>query len=191
MSIVLEAGHLQAVSGMQMSFQPECPLKDIEEAKYVSTKRTKLLAGMDGGHNKFLESIIVWVDMRLSRKLWKQVDTYRMATKQSKSTMHTIMKRPLTHDDFDAHVGIGTLAELNEYIRRGDFEAIADNLPMSYMQTRRVCFSYKTIRNIILQRYNHTLKEWHTICDFFIRNLKYPELLGINPEFMYRQKQNI
>lgn len=177
--IVLEAGHTQAVTGSAMSYQEECPLKEVVESSYVSTKRMKLLGGMDGGHNKFLESIMVWVDMRLSQKMWKQFDTYRMCTKQSKSTMHTIMKRALTKDDFDAYIPVGVLAELNDHISKGQFVAVCDNLPMSYLQTRRVCLSYKTIRNIILQRQNHKLYEWQVICAFFLQNLKHPDLLGI------------
>lgn len=179
--IILEAGHTQAVTGMQMSFQTECPLREVQEAQYVSTKKTKLIAGMDGGHNKFLESIMVWVDMRLSMKMWKQFDTYRIATKQSKSTMHTMLRRPLLYSDFDAPINVGTLAELNDWIDKKSWEDVCDNLPMSYLQTRRVCLSYKTLRNIILQRRNHKLHEWHIICDFFMKNLRYPELLGIKP----------
>lgn len=180
--IVHEAGHVLAVTGMQMSYQPECRLKDIQEAQYVSTAKNRLRAGMDGGHNKFLESIIVWVDMRMSMKMWKQFDTYRLCTKQSKSTMHTLLKRPLTQADFDAPVSVGTLATLNEWIRVKAFEEVCDNLPMSFLQTRRVCLSYKTIRNIILQRQSHKLPEWRDVCSFFLKNLHYPELLGITDD---------
>jgi len=47
------------------------------------------LASKDGGHNKFLESIAVWLDITAPRYWWSQLDTYRAGvTKQSESTMH-------------------------------------------------------------------------------------------------------
>ena len=34
------------------------------------------LATKDGGHNKFLESIYVWLDVRAARYWWQEADTF-------------------------------------------------------------------------------------------------------------------
>ena len=177
--IVEEAGHTAAVTGMKFSHQTECDLMEIEEAKYADTKTTRALAKQDSGHNKFLESIIVWVDIRAKLKFWKQFDTYRIGvTKQSKSTMHSIMKRPLTRDDFGYDIADRRVAHYNTLIAEGKFEEISDDLSEGYLQTRRVCLSYKVIRHIIMQRRNHKLPEWQEFCEFMKDMLKYPRLLG-------------
>lgn len=46
----------------------------------------------DGGHNKFLESVILWLDVNAPLYWWTEADTYRLSTKQSESTMHTLEK---------------------------------------------------------------------------------------------------
>ena len=102
--IIEEAGHTAAITGMKFSHQGEGPLDEIEEVSYIDTKSTRTLANKDGGHNKFLESIMVWMDIRAPLKWWKQFDTYRIGvTKQGKSTMHSVMK------SFDILLAIRTL----------------------------------------------------------------------------------
>ena len=46
----------------------------------------------DEGHNKFLESIIIWAEVTAPRYWWQEADTYRLSTKQSESTMHTLIE---------------------------------------------------------------------------------------------------
>lgn len=177
--IVEEAGHYSAVTGMRFSKQVECDLQLIEEAGAISTKTTRTLANKDGGHNKFLESIMVWFDIRASLKFWKQFDTYRVGiTKQSKSTMHTLMKQELTKENFDMYTDYLTIGNVKRYIDTGDFDKATSNLPEGYLQTRRVCCSYKTLRHIIKQRQGHKLKEWAEFIDFMTTMLQKPELLG-------------
>jgi len=177
--IVEEAGHHSAVTGMRFSFQPECPLGDILSVAYVDTSSSRALASKDKGHNKFLESIMVWMDIQAPLYFWKEFDTYRVGiTKQSKSTMHTIMKGCIPDSGFVPEVHIGTIDMLNDLIEQGDFTAVIANLPDGYLQTRRVCISYKGIRSIMLQRKNHKLKEWAVFCEYMLQNLRYPRLLG-------------
>lgn len=178
-----EAGYSEALKGLNYSYMEECRIKDGGyDIPYNAHKRAIRLAKLDGGHNKFLESIIVWVDIRTSLKMWKQLDTYRMCTKQSKSTMHTLLNRLLTQDDFDAPVSTYVLADLNSMIEAKNYNYVYNNLPSSYLQTRLLCLSYKTIRNIVLQRQRHRLKEWIIICDYFKSALDYPGLLGLERE---------
>ena len=51
-------------------------------------------------HRKFLRMIQVWFDANMPRYFWQEMDTYKFSTKNSCSTMHTIMKRPITINDF-------------------------------------------------------------------------------------------
>lgn len=178
--VLEEAGHCLAVGGMQFSHQVECPLNEIEPTKYANTKRARALCDKDGGHNKFLESIAVWIDMRMPLKFWKQFDTYRTGvTKQSKSTMHSIMKRSLDKGDFNYEISPMILAFLNEMIENKEFDKLTDSLPEGYLQTRRVMISYKGIRSILLQREFHKLAEWRFFRVAIINQLKHPDLLGI------------
>ena len=51
-------------------------------------------------HCKFLRQIQVWADFEMPLYWWSEFDTYKFNTKNSCSTMHTIMKRPLELSDF-------------------------------------------------------------------------------------------
>lgn len=177
--IVKEAGHFEAITGARFSHQVECPLEYIEEASYDDLPFAIKLANKDGGHNKFLESIIVWMDIRMPLKWWKQFDTYRVGmTKQGKSTMHSVMKKAFSKYDFKPSVSVRVVDELNEYRDNDNFEAVTDNLPAGYLETRRVCTSYKTIRNILKQRKHHKLPEWKKFRYEMAKQLEYPYLLG-------------
>ena len=134
------------------------------------------LAHKQGGHNKFLESITISLDITAPRYWWSEFDTYRVGvTKQSESTMHTITKRPLTQKDFQGTVVAETLTFLNELIDKYNntpylvtqqtlLHKIKNNLPEGFLQRRIVVLNAKTLQNIIAQRHNHRLREWHTFC---------------------------
>ena len=134
------------------------------------------LAHKQGGHNKFLESINIYLDITAPRYWWSEFDTYRVGvTKQSESTIHTITKRPLTQKDFQGTVVAETLTFLNELIDRYNstpylvtqqtlLHKIKNNLPEGFLQRRIVVLNAKTLQNIIAQRHNHRLREWHTFC---------------------------
>ena len=76
-------------------------------------------------HCKHLRMIMVWADITTSLTVWKQFDTYRAGIeKVSTSTMHTLMKRELTADDFESCNGdcygqhlLATIDYINELIR--------------------------------------------------------------------------
>jgi len=174
--IIKEAGYEEAIGGMAFSFQTEA-IK-IADVKPRSYKAAKTLAHQDGGHNKFLEHIILWVDIRASLTWWKQADTYRVGmSKLSKSTMHTVMKRPLTTWDFGDVIDLNTIDILNTYIMNRDFKRVLDYLPGAYMQTRRCCLNYKTVRNMINQRQGHKLPEWKDFIEGILENVEHKQLL--------------
>lgn len=138
------------------------------------------LAPLDNGHNKFLEMIVVWMDITAPRYWWQQFDTYRTGvTKQSQSTMHTGLKRPLTQEDFSGRVPQYLITNLNDYIEQKDFDNFKTLLPEGFLQRRMVMTNYKTLRNMIKQRKNHKLSEWNTV---FIQAM---EKLPFSKEYLF------
>lgn len=165
--IVEEAGYASALQGLALSYN-----KTAIEVQSVSLK----LYNMDGGHNKFLESIIAWIQIDAPRYWWQQFDTYRIGvTKQSGSTMHTLMKRHLNQDDFESSISDTTLCRLNALIDEKDFDHLKNELPEGFLQTRIICANYMTLRRIVSQRMSHKLIQWQQFCDVIIHTVEYPE----------------
>ena len=94
--VLEEAGYEWALLGLSKSFKDRAiPHEDwwTYERFEKLNKTAKGMAFNDGGHNKFLESIVVWLDIEAPRGWWQEFDTYRVGTtKQSESTIHTIAK---------------------------------------------------------------------------------------------------
>ena len=133
-----------------------------------------------GSHSKFLESIAVWLDITAPRYWWSHADTYRVGvTKQSESTMHTLLNRPLTSNDFADHVACDMVDLMNELIADNDLQSAKANLPESFLQRRIVCTNYMALKRMIRQRRNHRLAEWHQFCDDVLAQCKHPEFLEV------------
>lgn len=156
-----ETGYDIALEGLSLSYN----VKDFERMKRVLS----YLSFKDGGHNKFLESIIVWLDIEAPRYWWSQFDTYRIGmTKQSESTMHTILKNKLKQNNFEGGIPRIYLMFLNFLIKRKKFKTIKRLLPENFIQRRIITTNYKTLKTIIDQRKNHKLYEWQ----YFIEKLE-------------------
>lgn len=191
--ILNESGYNQALLGLSLSFMDEG--KNIDEwfptEKFDSMKKLmQRKAFKDGGHNKALESIQMWILIKAPRGWWQEADTYRLSTKNSASTMHTIQRRPLVMSDFEIGTDYGMVIRFNEILSEetNDFQnkqrlsgdslqRVKWNIPEGFLQTRIWCMNYKTLRNIILQRKSHYLTQWQ----YFISQVEYqcehPELL--------------
>lgn len=177
-----EAGFVHACMGLGLSYG----ITSIMDGKNVYIDKmdrlenlAKKLSKKDGGHDKFLESMVVWMSINAPREWWAQFDTYRVGTtKQSESTMHTIMKRHLEPTDFMEGVDLQIIQLLNNAIDRKDFFYVKKNLPEGFLQGREVCTNYKVLKNIVQQRMNHRLPEWQ----YFIVQL---ENLLQHPEFIF------
>lgn len=182
-SVRKETGYALALEGIGLSFN----VYDIDRLGGVAEK----LAPKDGGHNKFLESMMVWIDIDAPRYWWSEFDTYRVGTtKQSESTMHTITHRLLTQDDFEFVVYGFTLRQLNDAIKDYQttenkqakarlFAEIKNNLPEGFLQRRIVCTNYKTLKNIVWQRKHHKLLEWKAFIKALADQLEHPEFVGL------------
>jgi hypothetical protein len=167
--VIEEAGHLSAMTGISFN-------KDQELS--VMPPVARKLAPLDFGHNKFLEQIMVWVIVRAPRYWWQEADTFRLSSKSSQSTMHTILKNELTPGNFECRdIDLSTVQGLNEILVAKDLVRLKRFLPEGFMQKRMWMVSYKTLRNIIIQRRHHRLPHWQEFIRQVLAQVKNPELL--------------
>ena len=176
-----EAGYEEALIGMSLShYDNSEPLDEwwVGQQK-KAVKRSSKLANQQGGHNKFIEHIEIWMLINAPLSWWKHADTYRMSSKQSSSTMHTIKKRmPLGSSDFSSSTSSSMICAFNDSVRNEkDINKIADNLPDGFLQLREWKMSYKTLQNIIAQRKGHRLKHWEDFTGQILDQIEHPELL--------------
>jgi len=184
-----EHGHNIALFGLGLSHGITSDINFYEfDLNCVCSPYCKEMQQMDGvasklckkgiGENKFLESISVWLDITAPRYWWQQFDTYRVGvTKQSGSTMHTLMNKPLTQENFSVIIPDAIMNVLNEQIAKGDLPLAKGLLPESFLQRRVVCTNYKTLRNIYQQRRDHKLQEWHVFLSELLIQLAEPDYL--------------
>ncbi len=164
-----EHGYDSAMLGLSLSHQQD------PQRMPVVARRLRFLGD---GHNKFLESIVIWLDVVAPRYFWQEFDTYRIGvTKQSESTMHTITARPLTQSDFAHAVPDSHLGHLNELIKAGRWEEAKWQLPESFLQRRVVSMNYMAMQRIVRQRATHRLPEWHLFIDQVLESVAHPEFL--------------
>ena len=144
---------------------------------------------------KFMRMIHVQFDITAPETFLMQLDTYKVGTvSNSTSKMHTIHKRDLTVDDFSHDYTpaeefqpiVDRLNELRSYYIRSKnkayWNALIEQLPMSFMQRRTMDMNYETLFNIYHQRKHHKLNDWHTFCDW-IETLPYmKEFLGLGEQ---------
>lgn len=143
-------------------------------------------------HRKFLRMIHVQTDMTAPLYVWKEYDTYKIATvANSTSTMHKLTSKPITIDCFeidDIKDFEKTYLELiinmcedyrEQYLETKDkniWKALIRLLPESWLQTRTIDLNYETLRTVYHQRKYHKLTEWHTFCDW-VKTLPYAKEL--------------
>lgn len=180
--VLMEAGYEEALRGMSYSFKDRAlpPEEWWDEQQKRAYNRATLLAHKDGGHNKFLESIQVWLDVEASRAFWSEFDTYRVGTtKQSESTMHTLAKREPTYSDFEGGTLDTTITTFQEIWAKykGDINVLKCNLPEGFLQRRLVNTNYKSLKNIYAQRLGHRFKWWDVFLNELVAQLEHPEFL--------------
>lgn len=171
--------------------QPELGEKD----KELCMKLIK--AG--GEHRKFLRQIFISFDLTAPDYFWKEYETYQIGvTENSTSTMHTLMKRDLTIEDFEFDGECGAEFEVdffysiineinhqrniylkldNEKHKKMVWRYIIQILPMSFLYTRTCTMNYEVLINIYHQRKNHKLKEWQIFLNNMLLSIPYPEFI--------------
>ncbi len=168
-------------------------LQDIEMSDKLYDVSLKL-APKGKGHNKFLEHLDVFMIVDAPRYFFAQLDTYRVGvSKNSESTMHTILKVPFTQEsfggfDFDEPIPETTIQRLESLRHQKKWRQLKRELPESFIQRRTIKLSYMNLRNVIIQRVNHRLAEWQYFCGEVMDQVRYPEYL----EDVYKtRKENV
>ena len=168
------------------------------------------LANAGTDHRKFMRMMPVYVRITAPLYWWKEFDTYKVGTvANSCSTMHKIMDKEFTLDDFSVErmsdyllVGVEALVDtLNtlrdlyiNYDKYDDpetpkqkiWDSVIQLLPSSYNQTRNVMMNYEVLANIYKSRKNHKLDEWREFCKW-IEEMPYSELIIGSQETVIHQ----
>lgn len=158
-------------------------------------------AGPD--HGKVLRMIGVTVDITAPVYFLRELDTYKVGTVcSSTSMMHTGTKRDYTIDDFSIDTGDlaydielrydleKVLKIVNKWRQKARDKSLASRMtaaframrilaPMGYNYTITWSGNYAVLRNIYKQRKNHRLSEWSGDGGFcrWVESLPYSELL--------------
>lgn len=189
--LMKEFGYEEALFGIGLSYgkvsgyaTPEEAMQHDEWSRLCELAPTLALYGA-GGHDKFLRQIGVIFDITAPLYWWKQMDTYKVGTvAQSESTMHTLMKKPVTKDCFESGKVPDFYINFLEDLRQDeDFVKLNAWLPQSWLQRRIWTGNYAVLKNIILQRENHKLPEWKFFFDALFPALGHPELLPVRHPF--------
>jgi len=180
--VLREAGYEEALLGMALSYYDHAIPLEIwwnEEKIERAKKRALALAFRGGGHNKFLESMQVWLFVQASRDFWSEMDTYRVGiSKQSSSTMHTLSKRYATKEDFESGTNPLCIEAFNKVLSlKPCVTTLKKNLPEGFLQTRIISTNYKVLQNIAFQRKGHRLKQWNSFLKMLQKQLEHPEFI--------------
>lgn len=181
-----ESGEKAALYGLGLSFGVT---SNIDPVDFMYTTlhegvanrlltRARRLSGLGNGHDKFLR--MLRMDLLITAPLywWKQFDTYKVGTvTQSESTMHTLMKSPITQDMFESGLHPDILNILENMRLAGNFDGLNNLLPHSFLQTRMVSTNYAVLQNIIRQRRGHKLREWREFISTILGQCNHPDLL--------------
>ena len=180
MKIIIEGVYniLPAISGMRN------PLKSWDKSDStldeIGPKDLALACKLIRGgteHRKFLRQIFVALYIDAPMYWWAEFDTYKVGTtRNSTSFMHTGLKEPFRLDQFEHskdtlawNLLIDNLNELREkYGKTKDpdtFDELRSMLPSGTIYGSSITLNYENVLNIIHQRKNHKLREWHKLCD--------------------------
>lgn len=167
-TILNECGYFPAMLGLSLSYN-----QDVGKMPAVADK----LKDKYGGHNKFLESIYLWVDVNAPRYWHQQADTYRLTTKQSESTEHTLARYPITSESFEDTIDQVFIDKLEGMRLSKDLRKLKAHLPESFLQRRIWVMNYMALKNIINQRSGHKMPQWAYFIDEIKRQAEHPEFL--------------
>ena len=157
-----------------------------------------------------MRQIFVSMDITAPLYWWKQFDKYQIGvTTNSESTMHTLIKEPITADDFSyesfevpdytsesyAYYAYSTgyircVANLCEELRQvylatkdpRVWRLLIQVLPEGYNQRRTVTMNYENILTIVKQRSGHRLQEWQDFIDELKRLPYMTDFLGVDAQ---------
>ena len=165
------AGLSYALQGLSRSYQ-----KDISSHKMYQIAAK--LAGKGNGHDKFLEFVTYYLTIRAPRHWWQQFDAYRIRSEQSESTMHTLLKEPITQDNFEFEILPDYLSPLNKLRKEKDLIGLKNALPEGYLQVRDVRVDMKSLFNMYQQRKDHKNPFWKIFCTSLEKETHFQDFFG-------------
>lgn len=184
-------GWHSAIRGMRnpMNSWEKSDTSTWDEIGNADMKLMKKLVRGGSEHRKFMRQIYVSMDITAPLYWWKEFDTYKVGTTaNSCSTMHKLMEKPFTREDFsfekleitgddlinerieelnyiretymnyDSLVARGKLTEGID--KKTVWYTLVELLPSAYNQKRTVTMNYEVAYNMIQQRSGHKLDEW-------------------------------
>lgn len=143
-------------------------------------------------HAKCMRFINLLLEIKAPRYWWQEFDTYKIGVERlSQSTVHTILKRNLSIDDFEKPLNVYTeefirdsIVSINYVKAKTDLSSvdkineIKKILPESFLQTRTVELNFQSLRHIYLDRRNHKVNEWKVFIEF-IKNTPKSEFITL------------
>lgn len=195
-------GFQEAILGMRNPFKTRSSSDSGED--YIGDDDMRLMKTLLSSRfecdAKFMRMVTVWADWVMPRYVWSEIDTYHWNSKNSESTMHTLMSKdgefePHMFESCDSEIArrhiVMTCNDLNDFRSMyQDAKAHRDSemmqfalreakkiLPESFLQMRTVCTNYAELRHMYAQRHNHRLSEWNTVFVNWVKSLPYSELI--------------
>ena len=140
--------------------------KDMELAKRLIFR--------GGDERKFLRTIHVNADITTTRAHIQELSTYKIGTTMNScSTMHSILNKDLTYDDFEHTIHSEVLSSLNRMIYKvrdmkenkdplyqGVFSELKHMLPEGYLIMFNFDTNYEQLLSMYHKRKNHFFLDW-------------------------------
>ena len=141
------------------------------------------LSKMGGGHDNFLNGIIVQFDLTFSIKAWVEAERYHFLDfVSSQSTMHRITKMDIEKqcNEYVHPATINVVESLldiyNQDPTPDNYLKLLYNIPTGLRYTARMTTNYRQLKTIYAQRKNHRLPEWREFCKW-IETLPHSEFI--------------
>lgn len=177
-----EDGIIEAMHGIGLSYNISTSFDELNDDVFNKLICiANRLSRSNNGENKFLRQISVWLDITAPLYWWKEFDTYKVGTTaQSTSTMHTLLTAGvITNENFEHPIDDTILSRLENLRKNKEFSTLINELPCGWLQRRIVSCNYAVLQNIINQRRNHKLPEWHEFCASVINGVSHPGWIDI------------
>lgn len=141
------------------------------------------LSKMGGGHDNFLNGIIVQFDLTFSIKAWVEAERYHFLDfVSSQSTMHRIAKMDIEKqcNEYVHPATINVVESLldiyNQDPTPDNYLKLLYNIPTGLRYTARMTTNYRQLKTIYAQRKHHRLPEWREFCKW-IETLPHSEFI--------------
>lgn len=153
--------------GLWDAEQPHRVKPEEEYQKHV--RRAVKLANAGAGHNNFLKSVIVQMDVEAPQYVWMQIERYQFFTIiSSQSKMHRLLQMDLKGQFLDGCFDSTSYNNIKGWIElykqeKCDLEDVLNNVPMGLELAAGISTNYLCLQNMIKQRRDHRLKFWNTV----------------------------